>query len=302
LLVTNQTNQDYWFGPLHLAGGVGQTLTVDDTSATSLYLTDDVVADALNNLYNAGKITVSSAAAPFPRPTGSPEVVHGSGSPEGSVFASQGSLYLRRDTTGGANALYTKTTGVTFSTGWDSIGGQLLGAVTGSYDLVNSTTESSLISGAAASSTSGFKIPANTLGLAGAVRFTLVSDYLNNTGGNQTCTIRIKFGGTVFYGDAVGSIAASANRYPTPITVILANLNATNSNLLQGVAPAWGGGAPTTGSVAGLIGPMTDVRAVTSAVQSIDTTVDQYLDVTAVHGAANANLSIRRHAAYAEAL
>ena len=53
MLVTNQTGQDYWFGPLHLTAGVGQTLTVDDTSATSLYLTNDVVADALNNLYNS---------------------------------------------------------------------------------------------------------------------------------------------------------------------------------------------------------------------------------------------------------
>jgi hypothetical protein len=37
-------------------------------------------------------------------------------------------------------------------------------------------------------------------------------------------------------------------------------------------------------------------------VQSIDTTVDQYLDVTAAHGAANASLSIRRLAAFAELL
>jgi hypothetical protein len=301
MLVTNTTNQDYWFGPLHLAPNA-VNVTVDDTSATSLYLTDDVVADALNNLYNSNKITVSGAAAPFPRPTGSPEVLHGSGSPEGSVYAAQGSAYLRRDTTGGANALYTKTTGVTISTGWDTIAAELLGSVTGTYDLVNLTTESSLISGAAASVTTGFKIPANTLGVNGGVRLTIVSDYLNNTGGNQTCTIRIKFGGTVFYGDAVGSIAASANRYPTPINVILVNLGATNSNLIQGLAPAWGGGAPTGGSVAGVIGAITDRRLVTSAVQAIDTTADCYLDVTAAHGAANASLSIRRHAVYAEAL
>jgi|SRR5579862_1013575 len=119
MLVTNQTGQDYWFGPLHLAAGVGQTLTVDDTSATSLYLTDDTVADAINNLYNSNKITVSSAAAPFPRPTGMPQLMHGDGSPEGLVYAPQGSMYMRRDgslTNGGI--LYLKTTGVTFNTGW----------------------------------------------------------------------------------------------------------------------------------------------------------------------------------------
>lgn len=102
---------------------MGQQLTVDDTTATSLYLTDDSVADAINNLYNAGKITVSSAAAPFPRPTGMPHVAHGDGSPEGIVYAPQGSLYLRRD---GADAwhLYVKSTAVTVNTGWLAVPGQ----------------------------------------------------------------------------------------------------------------------------------------------------------------------------------
>jgi hypothetical protein len=115
--VTNQTTNDYWFGPLHLPAGVGQQITVDDTSATSLYLTSDSVADAINNLYNSGKVTVSSAAAPFPRATGVPSLLHGDGSPEGLVFAAQGSLYMRRDGTGGS-FLYAKTTGITFDTGW----------------------------------------------------------------------------------------------------------------------------------------------------------------------------------------
>jgi hypothetical protein len=125
VLVTNQTTQDYYFGPLHLLGGVGQQLTVDDTSDTSLYLADDAVADAINNLYNAGKITVSGQASPFPRPTGMPSVLHGDGSPEGIVYAPQGSLYLRRD---GADAwhLYMKSTAVTVNTGWLALPGQEL--------------------------------------------------------------------------------------------------------------------------------------------------------------------------------
>jgi hypothetical protein len=42
--ITNLTSQDYWFGPLHLpASG---SMTLDDTTDTSLYLTDDSVADA----------------------------------------------------------------------------------------------------------------------------------------------------------------------------------------------------------------------------------------------------------------
>src|SRR5437867_2237924 len=119
MIVTNQTTSDIYFGPLHLGAGIGTTLTVDDTSATSLYLTNDSVADALNNAYNSGKVTVSSAAQPFPRPTGTPALLHGDGNPEGLVFASQGSLYMRRDgLVSNGGGLYVKTSGVTLSTGW----------------------------------------------------------------------------------------------------------------------------------------------------------------------------------------
>jgi microcystin-dependent protein len=119
MLVTNQTSQDLYFGPLHLGAGIGTTLTVDDTSDVSLYLKNDSVADALNNAYNSGKITVSGQAEPFPRPTGTPEVLHGDGTPEGLVFAPQGSVYMRRDgVVSNGGGLYIKTTGVTYSTGW----------------------------------------------------------------------------------------------------------------------------------------------------------------------------------------
>jgi microcystin-dependent protein len=122
MIVTNQTTNDLYFGPLHLAAGIGTTLTVDDTTATSLYLTNDSVAEALNNAYIANKILVSSQAQPFPRPTGEPALLHGTGSPEGLVFAAQGSVYMRRDglqTNGGV--LYSKTTGASISTGWVDI-------------------------------------------------------------------------------------------------------------------------------------------------------------------------------------
>lgn len=121
MLVTNNTTQDYWFGPLHLpASG---TLTVDDTTETSLYLTDDTVADAINNLYLSGNISVSGAASPFPRPTGMPQVLHGDGSPEGVHYAPQGSMFMRRDG-GDSWHLYVKTTAVTASTGWVALPGQ----------------------------------------------------------------------------------------------------------------------------------------------------------------------------------
>ena len=121
MVITNLTSQDYWFGPLHLPGGNGQTLQVDDTSATSLYLTDDSVADAINYLFAASpaKITVvPTTGTLFPRPTGKPDVLHGDGSPEGLVYASEGTLFLRRDN---AN-VYQKRSMVHVTTGWTSLG------------------------------------------------------------------------------------------------------------------------------------------------------------------------------------
>ena len=52
--INNTTSQDYWFGPLHLLPNASGYV-VDDTTETSLYLTDDAVADAINNLSAAGK-------------------------------------------------------------------------------------------------------------------------------------------------------------------------------------------------------------------------------------------------------
>lgn len=121
MFITNLTDVDYWFGPMHLPPGPNTTIELDDTTDTSLYLLNDEVADAVNTLYLSSNITVSSAASPFPRPTGTPSLLHGDGSPQGLVYAPQGSLYMRRDSTHASTGLYTKTTGVTVNTGWVNV-------------------------------------------------------------------------------------------------------------------------------------------------------------------------------------
>jgi hypothetical protein len=121
MLVTNKTTADIYFGPLHLEAGIGQTLTVDDTSATSLYLLDDNVADALNNAYAANRIDVSGATDPFPRPTGDPKLLHGSGDPEGltshpraaSTFAATASRQTAASSTSRRPASPTQAAGST---------------------------------------------------------------------------------------------------------------------------------------------------------------------------------------------
>jgi microcystin-dependent protein len=141
MLITNLTPQDYWFGPLHLPAGNGSMLTVDDTSATSLYLNDDTVADAINTLYahTPPLITVTGAATPFPRATGTPSILHGDGSPEGVVYAGQGSIYMRRDNTGGTQ-LYQKTTGIHVNTGWTGFAGAVVTTPTGAVTAFGGTS------------------------------------------------------------------------------------------------------------------------------------------------------------------
>ncbi len=126
MIITNQTSVAYWFGPMQLPAGSGSTLNLGDTSDTSLYLVDDSVADMVNTLYQSALVLVTSNAAPFPRPTGVPRVEHGVGSPQGMVYAPQGSIYLRRDIAvqspaSPVSSVYVKTTGVTFNTGWSAL-------------------------------------------------------------------------------------------------------------------------------------------------------------------------------------
>lgn len=127
--VDNLTTQDLYFGPIHLPASQSG-FYVDDTTSTSLYLTSDVVADALNNAWVNGKIHVSSQALPFPRPTGTPQILHGDGSPEGLVFASQGSMFMRRDNSGSGSALYAKSSGIEYATGWQPYAGAVSPATT----------------------------------------------------------------------------------------------------------------------------------------------------------------------------
>jgi len=171
--------------------------------------------------------------------------------------------------------------------------------VAGSYDLNTSTTESSLISGAASSGTTGWQIPANKLGANGAVRVTLIGDYLNNSGGAVNLTLKVKFGGSTFWGD-IESVAAGATRRNMFIQFVLGNTGATNSNFLSGSVLQGDGVA---GSVAG-IGHTGGANwgFGSAGALAIDTTVAQYIDITALHGTSSASVSFRRFFATLEYL
>ncbi len=157
MIITNQTALIIGLGRciFRLRSGTG-SLDLDDTSDTSLYLIDDSVADQVNTLYQSALVLVTSNALPFPRPTGTPDVLHGAGSPQGLVYAPQGSLYLRRDNLA-VTALYVKTTGVTYNTGWRPVTPSVLTFASGTagaspaidtdlYNVVHITGQSMAIS------------------------------------------------------------------------------------------------------------------------------------------------------------
>lgn len=244
MIVTNQTTQDIYFGPLHLDAGVGQQLTIDDTSATSLYLLDDSVADAVNNAYNAGKITVSGQAQPFPRPTGDPQLLHGAGSPEGLVYAPQGSIYMRRDASS-TFVLYVKTSGVTFNTNWVAV----------------DTTGASVPTGSI-SAFAGLSAPAGWLVCDGSAvsrtTYTALFPALVTTKGTVTVTIASPavltltnhglVAGDIVYLETTGSLPTGLSP-DTPYYVLASGLT---TNTFQVSASPGGSAVNTSGSQSGL--------------------------------------------------
>jgi hypothetical protein len=71
-------------------------------------------------------------------------------------------------------------------------------------------------------------IPGNNVGPDAQIRLTLWGDFLNSSGGNSTCTIRVKYGGTTIFTYAE-SLASDANRRNFKLKVDICYLNATNA-------------------------------------------------------------------------
>lgn len=243
MLVTNQTTQDLYFGPLHLTAGVGQQLTIDDTSATSLYLLSDAVADAVNNAYNAGKITVTGQAQPFPRPTGTPQLLHGDGSPEGLVYAPQGSIYMRRDAAS-TFVLYVKTSGITLNTQWiavDTTGASVPTGTIASFAAVTPPSGWLLCDGSAYSRTAYAALFAALVASKGTVTVTIASPAV------FTLTNHGLIAGDVVYLETTGTLPTGLSP-DTPYYVVAAGLT---SNTFEVSATPAGSAINTSGSESG---------------------------------------------------
>lgn len=165
------------------------------------------------------------------------------------------------------------------------------------YDPI--TTNVDVNTSAAETTWASWVIPANTLKTNQAIHVVIIFDFLKNTGGAETVTLRIKYGATTMFADASASITNNAARRDGRCEFWLSGDAATNIQLLRGY---WVTGAPTaatsgTGDFAGNLG---NSGANWGGSAAEDSTADKTLAVTIQHSGASANLSSRLLYAYAE--
>jgi len=192
--------------------------------------------------------------------------------------------------------------GVPTWTAQSSLGVAVQERRTTTVDIASSTSELSLYDGLA-SAGNGWNISANLLGTDKMLRLTLMGDYLFNNNIADTLTLRVKFGGTTFFADAMGSAVLGA-RQPWMLHLLVANLGATNSQMISG-SGLWSTSdtaAPTTGIGEGTLrsNPPVGVQLGISTLATIDTTSAQKLEVSVQWSASSANNSFRRRYAVLE--
>lgn len=164
----------------------------------------------------------------------------------------------------------------------------LLLSATGDSEVVNDTTETSIFSGT---------VPAGTLGTNNLLILRQIGDFLNNTGVNQTYTLRVKFGGTTIHTFTSVSWVTDINRRSSLATVFLGGQNATNSQRSMMEHKQGGPGSDT-----GTANTGNDHNTSVNKSIAVDSTVDQTLQVTVQLPAASANLAFRRRGVWVESL
>lgn len=176
--------------------------------------------------------------------------------------------------------------------------------LTNEIDIVNSVTETDVLKDGVGTALS---IGAGHMSTNRMLRATIHADYLNNSGSNKTFTLKVLFGGTVFYEDVTPLLDfSSASRQPIRIVLELPNLGSTNSQWLSGVLFKGEAGGATTGigdldtnfgwgSGSSIIVPF-------AGSGTIDTTVARNLEVKITHSAAHASTSFRKKLAIVELL
>jgi len=126
-----------------------------------------------------------------------------------------------------------------------SSGSYLLNAKTSTTSIASSTTETTVYS---------YTIPGGTVGASDALRLSLKSVYLNNSGGSRTVRFRVKLGGSTVIDYTSDAAGTSSNPRLFPTEIWLNALGATNSQIVT-LEQTWMGtsalGTLTTGTGSG---------------------------------------------------
>jgi hypothetical protein len=155
-------------------------------------------------------------------------------------------------------------------------------------------TTSDITSSSAENTIYSFTVPQNTMTATGVLRLSMEATILNNTGGNTTITVRIKFGGTTMYDDVTPVMATSASRRSFRVNVYIANQNSVSAQILSGTAEVGVAGTATTGY--GDFGTDEIIsRAPLGGTAAVDTSAaGRLLDITVQASSSATTHSIRR--------
>lgn len=153
-------------------------------------------------------------------------------------------------------------------------------------DVVNIASATDLLNGE-------ITLAAGVLGTTGRAFCVLSGDYLNNTGGTQTLQLEIKIGTTSVWKSNALSLTASAVRRSWHMIFEITEASATNAQWLGGSFVLSDITAPVTGFGAITAGAVTAAFTSGNGALGIDATAALALVVNCIHGAANANLSMR---------
>lgn len=152
-------------------------------------------------------------------------------------------------------------------------------------DVVNTTTDTVIYT---------YVLGGGILTTNGGIQLRILGTYLNNSGAGRTFNLTVNYGGTTMYKDTSGSFAAgTANRAPIEFDFILTGGAATNSQVLTG----WDREGDRFGGATTGIGDLATAASshAFGGVASVDSTINQTLEVKLQHSAANANLSFQRN-------
>lgn len=162
--------------------------------------------------------------------------------------------------------------------------------------LDKSTTEQEVVNTSVETSVYSFAVPGNTLGTSKTIRHTLTASYLNNSGGADNFTPRVKFGGTTIASSAPSQGSGASRRTMKFIIEINAN-GATNS---QRAVSIWFQGASAAENAFDTA--LSATSAAYNGSLALDSTGALTFTVTVQHGTAATTISFKRYAAITELL